>query len=71
MWRKTTSWEVVILRYPPMTKGHTFLLRAVRPEVKKYIPRSEVDHLRITTDQEVVFIHNYDFEDNHPHFLNN
>ena len=31
-----------------------------RPEVKKYIPRSEVYHLGIYTDQEVVFLHKFD-----------
>ena len=48
-----------MLRYPPMTEGYIFLPRAVRPEVKKYIPRSEVDHLGITTDKEVVFLYNF------------
>ena len=43
MWRKTTSLEVYMLRYPPMTA------------------RSEVDHLSIYTDKEVVFLHNFDF----------
>ena len=61
MWRKTTSLEVYMLRYPPMTEGYIFLPRAVRPEVKKYNPRSEVDHLSIYTDKEVVFLHNFDF----------
>ena len=51
MWRKTTSLEVYMLRYPPMTEGYIFLPRAVRPEVKKFDPRSEVDHLSITTDK--------------------
>ena len=50
-----------MLRYPPMTEGYIFLPRAVRPEVKKYIPRSEVDHLSITTDKEVVFLYNFRF----------
>ena len=49
-----------MLRYPPMTEGYIFLPRAVRPEVKKYIPRSEVDHLSIYTDKEVVFLYNFD-----------
>ena len=61
MWRKTTSLEEYILRYPPMTEGYIFLPRAVRPEVKKYNPRSEVDHLRIYTDKEVVLLYNFDF----------
>ena len=61
MWRKTTSLEVDMLRYPPMTEGYIFLPRAVRPEVKKYNPRSEVDHLRIYTDKEVVLLYNFDF----------
>ena len=60
MWRKTTSSEVYMLRYPPMTEVYIFLPRAVRPEVKKYIPRSEVDYLSIYTDEEVVFLHNFD-----------
>ena len=50
-----------MLRYPPMTEGYIFLPRAVRPEVKKYNPRSEVDHLSIYTDKEVVFLRNFDF----------
>ena len=49
-----------MLRYPPMTEGYIFLPRAVRPEVKKYIPRSEVDHLSIYTDKEVVLLYNFD-----------
>ena len=56
MWRKTTTLEVYMLRYPPMTEGYIFLPRAVRPEVKKYNPRSEVDHLSIYTDKEVVLL---------------
>ena len=48
-------------RYTPMTEGYIFLPRAVRPEVKKYNPRSEVDHLRIYTDKEVVLLYNFDF----------
>ena len=44
-----------------MTEGYILLQRAVRPEVKKYIPRSEVDHLSITTDKEVVFLYNFRF----------
>ena len=48
-------------RYTPMTEGYIFLPRAVRPEVKKYNPRSEVYHLCIYTDKEVVFLHNPDF----------
>ena len=51
----------VSLPYPPMTEGYIFLPRAVRPEVKKYNPRSEVDHLRIYTDKEVVLLYNFDF----------
>ena len=50
-----------MLRYPPMTEGYIFLPRAVRPEVKKYIPRSEVDDLSIYTDKEVVLLYNFDF----------
>ena len=50
-----------MLRYPEMTEGYIFLPRAVRPEVKKYNPRSEVDHLRIYTDKEVVLLYNFDF----------
>ena len=49
-----------MLRYPPMTEGYIFLPRAVRPEVKKYIPRSEVDHLSIYTDKKVVSLYNFD-----------
>ena len=69
MWRKTTSLEVVMPRYPPMTEGYIFLPRAVRPEVKKYIPRSEVDHLGITTDKEVVFLYNFRFTPPPPTFF--
>ena len=47
-------------RYTPMTEGYIFLPRAVRPEVEKYNPRSEVYHLCIYTDKEVVFLHNSD-----------
>ena len=43
-----------------MIEGYIFLPRAVRPEVKKYIPRSEVDHLSIYTDKEVVLLYNFD-----------
>ena len=53
-----------MLRYLPMTEGYIFLARAVGPswpEVKKYNPRSEVDHLRIYTDKEVVLLYNFDF----------
>ena len=49
-----------MLRYPPMTEGYIFLPRAVRPEGKKYIPRSEVDHLSIYTDKEVVLLYSFD-----------
>ena len=49
-----------MLRYPPMTEGYIFFTEGRRPEVKKYIPRSEVDHLSIYTDEEVVFLHNFD-----------
>ena len=72
MWRKTTSLEVYILRYPPMTEGYIFLPRAVtavRPKVKKYNPRSEVDHLRIYTDKEVVLLYNFDFMSPPPTFF--
>ena len=48
-----------MLRYPPMTEVYIFLPRAVDPR-KKYIPRSEVDHLSIYNDEEVVFLHNFD-----------
>ena len=58
-----------MLRYPPMTEGYIFLPRAVRPEVKKYIPRSEVDHLSIYTDKEVVFLYNFDFNLSPPSFF--
>ena len=44
-----------------MTEGYIFLPRAVRPEVKKYNSRAEVDHLRIYTDKEVVLLYNFDF----------
>ena len=53
-------------RYTPMTEGYIFLPRAVRPEVKKYNPRSEVDHLSIYTDKEVVLLHNFDFTSTPP-----
>ena len=56
-------------RYTPMTEGYIFLPRAVRPEVKKYNPRSEVYHLCIYTDKEVVFIHNSDFTPLPPPFF--
>ena len=49
-------------RYTPMTEGYIFLPRAVRPEVKKYNPRSEVYYLCIYTDKEVVFLHNSDLK---------
>ena len=42
-------------------RGYIFLPRAVRPEVKKYNPRSEVDHFRIYTDKKVVLLYNFDF----------
>ena len=58
-----------MLRYPPMTEGYIFLPRAVRPEVKKYNPRSEVDHLRIYTDKEVVLLYNFDFMSPPPPFF--
>ena len=41
-------------------RGIYFFTEGRRPEVKKYIPRSEVDHLSIYTDEEVVFLHNFD-----------
>ena len=47
-------------RYTPMTEGYIFLPRAVRPEVKKYNPRSEVDHHSIYTEKEVCFPYNFD-----------
>ena len=37
-------------------------MKGTRPEVKKiYTPRSEMDHLRIYTDKEVVLLHKFDF----------
>ena len=68
LWRKTTYLEVHMLRYQPKTEGYIFLPRAIRPEVKKYIPRSEVYHLGIYTDQEVVFLHNFDIPPPYPFF---
>ena len=41
-------------------RGLYFFTEARRPEVKKYNPRSEVDHLGISTDKEVVFLYNFD-----------
>ena len=35
--------------------------RGLRPSVKKYNPRSEVDHFRIYTNKEVVLLYNFDF----------
>ena len=58
-----------MLRYPPMTEGYIFLPRAVRPEVKKYNPRSEVDHLSIYTDKEVVLLYNFDLIPSPPIFF--
>ena len=58
-----------MLRYPPMTEGYIFLPRAVRPEVKKYIPRSEVDHLSIYTDKEVVLLYNFDLTPTFSNFV--
>ena len=40
-------------------RGLYFFTEGRRPEVKKYNPRSEVDHLSITTSREVVFLHIY------------
>ena len=57
-------------RYTPMTEGYIFLPRAVRPEVKKYNQRSEVYHLCIYTDKEVVFLHNSDLIPPHKTFFN-
>ena len=48
-----------MLRYIPMTEVNIFLPRAVRPEVKKYLPRSEVYHLSIYTEKEVRLPHNF------------
>ena len=56
-------------RYTPMTEGYIFLPRAVRPEVKKYNPRSELDHLRIYTNTEVVLLYNLDFNVKHQNFV--
>ena len=42
--------------------------RSVRPEVKKYIPRSEVDHLSKYTDKEVVLLYNFDLTP-YPHIF--
>ena len=41
-------------------RGLYFFTEGRRPEVKKYNPRSEVDHLSISTDKEVVFLYNFD-----------
>ena len=61
MWRKTNSYRrCIFIDDTPLSEGYIFLPRAVRPEVKKYNPRSEVDHLRIYTDKEVVLLHNSD-----------
>ena len=57
-----------MLRYPPMTEGF-FLPRAVRPEVKKYIPWSEVHYLSMTTEKEVVLVYNFDFIPSPPLFF--
>ena len=56
-----------MLRYIPMTEVNIFLPRAVRPEVKKYLPRSEVYHLSIYTEKEVRLPHNFDFLYKYPH----
>ena len=40
-------------------RGLYFFTEGRRPKVKKYNPRSEVDHLSITTDKEVVFLYNF------------
>ena len=50
-----------MLRYTLMTEGYIFIIEGRRLEVKKYNPRSEVDHLRIYTDKEVVLLYNFDF----------
>ena len=42
-------------------RGLYFFTEGRRPEVKKYNPRSEVDHLSISTDKEVVLLYNFDF----------
>ena len=42
-------------RYTPMTEGYIFLPRAVRPEVKKYNPRSEVYHLAYTPTRRCIY----------------
>ena len=51
-----------MLRYTPMTEGYIFLPRAVRPEVKKYTTRSEVDHHCMSTEKEVCLPYNFDFQ---------
>ena len=48
-------------------RGKYFSPRAVRPEVKKYLPRSEVYHLSIYTEKEVRLPHNFDFQYKYPH----
>ena len=49
-----------MLRYIQKTEVNIFLPTAVRPEVTKYLPRSEVYHLSIYTDKEVRLPHNFD-----------
>ena len=51
-------------------RGIYFFTEGRRPEVKKYIPRSEVDHLSIYTDEEVVLLHNFDILPLGSHFFN-
>ena len=56
--------------YPKIStddRGLYFFTEGRRPEVKKYNPRSEVDHLRIYTDKEVVLLHNFDFPPSSTH----
>ena len=55
--------------YPKIStddRGVYFFTEGRRPEVKKYNPRSEVDHLRIYTDKEVVLLYNFDFTSTPP-----
>ena len=49
-------------------RGIYFFTEGRRPEVKKYIPRSEVDHLSIYTDKEVVLLYNFDLTP-YPHIF--
>ena len=58
--------------YPKIStddRGLYFFTEGRRPKVKKYNPRSEVDHLRIYTDKEVVLLYNFDFMSPPPPFF--